>query len=223
MNRKSLFVRNYNWRILLMRVVVNMLALLITLLIVPQINLVTRSILAWLWLALALGVLNALVKPIIQVLTLRFIFATGGLVVILINAIMLILLSWLFPRQISVDGIGWALVGGAVLGITAAFLESLLGLSPPIVSDKYPEIRQRIQDRQFYKTQAELARIEARKTGGARELATAKVLVTSARASVKQYVAPAPPPASDADLELGDDEDAADHVAPLTSTAAPEV
>lgn len=180
MERTRLFARNFNWRMLLMRVVVNMLALLVILLFVPHINLVTRSIGAWVLLALALGVLNAFVKPVIQVLTLRFIFATAGLVLILINSAVLLLLSWLFPSLIQVGGIIWALVGGAVIGIVTAFLENLLGMTQPIVSDKYPEIRQRVKDRQFYRTQAELARIEAQKQGVARQLALAKVMVAGA-------------------------------------------
>jgi len=181
MKRTTLLVKNFNWRMLLLRIVVNMLAVLVTLLLVPHINLATRSMGAWIWLALMLVLLNAVVKPIIQVLTLRFIFATGGLVVILINTAVLLLLSWLFPQHITVDGILWALLGGTVLGLSTAFLENLLGLSPPIVSEKYPEIRQRVKDRQFYRTQAELARIEAHKTGIARELAVTKVMVAGTR------------------------------------------
>jgi putative membrane protein len=191
MKRFTLFNRNYYWRMLLIRLVVNMFALLLTALIVPNIYFSDRRVVVWIVVALGLGLLNTLIKPIIQLLTLQFFFATGGLVVILINAIMLLLLSWIFPNRLQVDGFFWALVGGAMLGLTSAFLESLLGLTPPIVSEKYPELRQRVKDRQFYRTQAELAKIDARKkAGGMKELATAKVLVTGASAHVAQYVAP---------------------------------
>jgi putative membrane protein len=185
MKEKTLLGRGLNWRMLLMRFVVNLVALTITLLIVPRINLVVRDLATWLWLALMLGLLNTFIKPIVQVLTLRFIFATTGLVVILINAFILLLLSWLFPRYIQVSLL-WALVGGAVLGITATFLENLFGLTPPIVSERYPEIRQRVKDRQFYRTQAELARIEARKSGKALELTTAKAVAAAAVGAVAQ-------------------------------------
>lgn len=168
-----------------MRFVVNLVALTVTLVLVPNINLDNRTLGSWLWLALMLGVLNTLVKPILQVLTLRFIFATTGLVVILINAVILLLLGWLFPDLLNVNFF-WALVGGAVLGLSATFLESLFGLTPPIVSEKYPEIRQRVKDRQFYRTQAELARIEARQTGKALELTTAKAVAIAAASAVAQ-------------------------------------
>lgn len=147
MNRFS-FWKHFNWRILLLRIVVNGLALLFTALLVPSIYFVDRRLWVWLVLAVAMGVLNAVVKPIIQFLTLRFIFATYGLVVVLINAILLGLLELFFPGLFAVQGIFWALVGGAVFGIFATVFESLLGLTPPIVSEKSPAIRQQIQQEQ---------------------------------------------------------------------------
>lgn len=147
MQRIALWRKQFNWRMLLMRIVVNALALLITAGLVPNIYFVDRTLLTWLLLALFLGVLNALVKPIIQFLTLRFIFATYGVIVALINGVLLFLLSLLLPDRFVVDGFLWALVGGAVLGLTSAVFENLLGLTPPIVSEKYPEVRHRIQER----------------------------------------------------------------------------
>lgn len=155
MQRIATWRRQFNWRMLLMRIVINALALLITAALVPNIYFIDRTVRTWLLLAIFLGILNAFVKPIIQFLTLRFIFATYGLVVVLINGILLLLLELLFPTRFYVEGIViWPLVGGAVIGIVSAFLESLLGLSPPIVSEKYPEVRQRIKDRETSSMQA---------------------------------------------------------------------
>ena len=123
--------KSFNWRMLLMRVLVNMLALAFTALVVPKIFFVDQSLLAWIIMGAALGILNAVVKPIIQFLTLRFIFVTVGLVLVVINAAMLYLLSWLMPDLFAVDSLLWAVVGGLVLGIANAFLENLLGLSRP--------------------------------------------------------------------------------------------
>ncbi len=50
-----------------------------------------------------LGLLNAFIKPVIAFMTLRFIFATGGLVLAVINGLILWLLSWLFPKLLQVD------------------------------------------------------------------------------------------------------------------------
>jgi putative membrane protein len=193
LNHTAVLLKNFNWRMLLMRLVVNMLALLFTVLVTPKVFFVDRGLGAWLLMAVTLGILNTLIKPIIQFLTLRFIFITSGMVLILINAVLLYLLSWLLPDQFGVDSLLWAFVAGAVLGLTSAFLENLLGLTPPIVSDKYPEIRQRVKDRQLYRTQAELSRLEAQKSGAARELAVAKALVMD-RVAEPLATAVAPPP-----------------------------
>lgn len=146
MQRFASWKKHFNWRMLLMRTVVNALALLITALVVPKIYFVDRTVWSWFLVAVGLGVLNAVIKPLIQFATLRFIFATYGVVVVVINAILLFLLALLFPNRFAVDSILWALVGGAVIGIVSALLENLLGLTPPIVSEKYPAIRQRIKD-----------------------------------------------------------------------------
>lgn len=173
MNETAVLFRNFNWRMLLMRLLVNMLTLLITVLVIPKIYFVDRSLGAWLLMAVMLGFLNALVKPIVQFLTLRFIFITGGLVLFLINAVVLYLLSWLLPTLFEITSILWAVVAGAVLGLSSTFLENLFGLTSPIVSDKYPEIRQRVKDRQFHRVQAELSRIESQNPGAAPELLVA--------------------------------------------------
>lgn len=188
MRDKTLFLKNFNWRMLLMRISVNMLALLVTVLVVPKVYFVDRSLGSWLLMAVILGVLNALIKPIIQFLTLRFIFVTVGMVLIIINTIILYLLALLLPSLFAVANLFWAIIAGAVLGLSSSFLESLLGLTPPIVSDKYPEIRQRVKDRRFYRVQAELSKIEAQKIGSARELAAAKAIVLDTNPAVTELI-----------------------------------
>lgn len=165
MQRIAMWRRQFNWRMLLMRVIVNALALLVTAAVLPGIYFVDRTARNWLFLAVFLGILNALIKPIIQFLTLRFIFATYGLVVAFINGILLEILEFLFPGRIVVDGlIFWALLGGAVIGIVSAVLENLLGLTPPIVSERYPEVRQRIKDRETGSVEAMITQATVERT-----------------------------------------------------------
>jgi hypothetical protein len=47
-----------------------------------------------------------------------------------------------------------------------------------------------VKDRQFYRTQAELVRIEAQKSGMARELAVTKAVVASTHPNVSRLVQP---------------------------------
>ena len=144
-----------------MRIVVNALALLITGVLVPTIDLVDPTLLNWFLLAVLLGVFNAVVKPIIQFATLRFIFATYGLVVVLINAAVLLLISWIFPGLFQVGSLLWALVAGLLIGMVSAVLENLLGLTPPIISEKHPELRRRIRDREVGSVKAQISETAA--------------------------------------------------------------
>jgi putative membrane protein len=140
------FLKQFNWRFLLVRIVVNAIALAVTAAIVPKISFVDKSIGNWLLMAFMLGVLNALLKPILQFLTLQFIFVTYGLVVVIVNALILLLLSFLFPARFAVDNLLWALAGGLVLGLLSSFLESLLGLTMPIVPEELPELRHQLEE-----------------------------------------------------------------------------
>jgi putative membrane protein len=117
---------------LLVRIFVNALTLLI-IAILPDIHFVEPTVLSVLFVALILGILNAFVKPIIQFLTLRFIFITYGFAVVIINAIILLLLNILLPGMFAVDSLVWVIIGGAVMGLVAGFFESLLGLQIPII------------------------------------------------------------------------------------------
>jgi putative membrane protein len=119
---------------MLVRVFINGLALIATAALLPDIYFVDPSLLKTLFLAAILGLLNAFVKPLLQFLTLAFIFATYGLVIVVINTIILLLLSSLLPRFFGVDSLFWGLVGGATMGILSGALESLFGLNLPITT-----------------------------------------------------------------------------------------
>jgi putative membrane protein len=140
------FLKQFNWRFLLVRILVNALALAVTAAITPKISFVDRSVGNWLLMALMLGVLNALLKPILQFLTLQFIFVTYGLVVVVVNALLLWLLSLIFPARFAVENFWWLCVGGLVLGLLSSFLESLLGLTMPILPDEPPELRRHVEE-----------------------------------------------------------------------------
>jgi putative membrane protein len=67
--------------------------------------------------ALVFGVVNAVVRPAVKLLSLPFIILTLGLFVLVINALMLLLTGWI-SEQLSlgfrVDGF-WTAVGGALV------------------------------------------------------------------------------------------------------------
>ena len=126
----------FNWKVLLLRVLINGLSLATAALFIPKITLTTENpLLTLLILGAALGVLNAIVKPIIQFLTLSLLFASYGIVVIIINSVILMLLALIFEDFIQVKSIIAAFLGGAIIGLVSMFLEYALGVTPPIVDD----------------------------------------------------------------------------------------
>jgi putative membrane protein len=131
----------------LIRIVINAIVLIVISLLVPFVRFVDASLLTIVLLAVALGVLNALVKPLLQFVFLKFIFASYGLVIVLVNTLLLYLLEWLFPASFVVDRLLWAFVAGALIGLLGTFLENLLGLIPPIVPDEETGLRRQFWDR----------------------------------------------------------------------------
>ncbi len=147
--------RSFNWRILLVRILVNAVTLVV-LAILPGITFVDPSLGKLLLMALVLGLINAFIKPILQFLTLSFLFVTYGFVLILINALVLILLARLF-QSYQIASIWAALLGGALIGLISSFLESLFGVAPPILPEKRPELSKQIQATQSSPVQQRIA------------------------------------------------------------------
>lgn len=147
----SLVVRQFNWRMLLMRILMYTLLLLLVVILTPGIYFGERSFINVLLTAIAFGIVSAIIRPIIQFFTLPFIFATYGLVVVFINVVILLVLNWFSGTILVVNGLLPAVIGGILIGVLGGALESVLGLTAPIVPDSEEELRQRIkfQDRSF--------------------------------------------------------------------------
>src|SRR5579872_3768770 len=76
-------------------------------------------------LSLILGILNAFIKPILVILTLPITFLTLGLFVLVINAILIIVASYIVPG-VYINGFFSALLFGVVLSIlNTVFLKRL--------------------------------------------------------------------------------------------------
>jgi putative membrane protein len=147
--RLSVVAAQFNWRMLLVRWLVHALVLLFVALLVPKIYFTDRRVWVWLVVAAGFGILNSVLRPLIQALMLQLFFASLGLVVALINGFMLYLVSWIFPNRFAVDSIFWALAGGLLVVLLGTFLEGLFGLTRPIVPESETELRHRLkaQDR----------------------------------------------------------------------------
>lgn len=114
----------------LIRVLVNGLAIYLVAQIVPGIS--VSGILAALGAGLVLGLVNAVVRPILIVLTLPVTLVTLGLFLFVLNAFCLWLTSKLV-RGLEVDGL-WAALFGALLVSVVSWLMSVF------ISDRGPVV-----------------------------------------------------------------------------------
>ncbi|MFF9406078.1 phage holin family protein [Streptomyces anandii] len=79
--------------------------------------------------ALVFGLVNFLVKPIVKVLTFPLFILTLGLITLVVNALMLLLTSWVCDKlQLSfhVEGFWTAVVGGLIISVVSWALHMIL-------------------------------------------------------------------------------------------------
>ena len=101
---------------LLLRWALNTVALLVVAIVVPHFH--YDSLMTVAIAALVLGLLNALVKPLLFIVTLPLTIVTLGLFLLVLNAIMLELTAWLVPG-FRIDSFGWAFAGALVLTLVS--------------------------------------------------------------------------------------------------------
>jgi len=103
----------------LLGVLVTALGIWVAVAIVPGLNF-TGSWVVFAAVALILSLVNAIVKPILKLLSLPFVVATFGLFLLVINAVMLQLTLWIAsPNALDLgltsDGFFWSTFLGAVV------------------------------------------------------------------------------------------------------------
>ncbi|MFB7779937.1 phage holin family protein [Streptomyces bauhiniae] len=79
--------------------------------------------------ALVFGLVNLLVKPVVKVLTFPLFILTLGLITLIVNALMLLLTSWVCGRlhlSFHVDGFWTAVLGGLIVSIVSWALNLVL-------------------------------------------------------------------------------------------------
>ena len=102
------------------RLIISSLAVLITALTLDGV-----TVQPWWWaviIAIALGFINAWIKPLVKLLLLPINILTLGLFTFVINAMMVLLCSWLLKPHFEVQNLGWALAFSIALTIVAWLL-----------------------------------------------------------------------------------------------------
>ena len=118
---------------LILRLLVNAAALAVATFLLSGISLTAPTtqgqVVTLLVVALIFGVLNAVVKPIFTLVTAPLVLLTLGLFLLVINALMLLLTSWVATRV----GVGWyvdgfwtALLGSVVVSVVSFVLNAFV-------------------------------------------------------------------------------------------------
>ncbi|MEH6592430.1 MAG: phage holin family protein [Halioglobus sp.] len=81
---------------------------------------------ALIWAAIALGLINAFVRPVLVLLTLPFTILTLGLFLLILNAGMLNLAGW-FVDGFEVVGFGNAVFGAVVVSLVSGLCSNFIG------------------------------------------------------------------------------------------------
>ena len=117
----------------LIRVIVDALALAVAAWLIDDITVTEQAredqAIALVLVALIFGVINAFVKPILKLFSLPFIILTLGLFLLVINAALLLLTSWIAGEiglGFEVDGFWTAVLGSIVITIVSWVLEAVL-------------------------------------------------------------------------------------------------
>jgi putative membrane protein len=72
-----------------------------------------------------LAVINTLIRPIVVFLTLPAVLLTLGIFMIVINALMILLVAWLY-EPLEVSGFGIAVITGMVIGLVNWLVSAIL-------------------------------------------------------------------------------------------------
>jgi putative membrane protein len=107
----------------LIRLIVNGIAVLIAAYLIPGLEVADAA--SGFIAGIVLGLVNAIVRPLLIVLTLPFTLLTLGLFIFIVNAICLGIVAWLVPG-FSITGFWAALFGALVISIVSWLLNGIL-------------------------------------------------------------------------------------------------
>ncbi|MEU6392477.1 phage holin family protein [Streptomyces sp. NPDC046939] len=117
----------------LVKTIANAGALAVAVLLVDKITLTGdgtgKKIGTLILVALLFGLVNWLVKPVVKVLTFPLFILTLGLITLVVNALMLLLTSWLADKldlSFHVEGFWTAVLGGLIISIVSWALNVVL-------------------------------------------------------------------------------------------------
>ncbi|SFJ61296.1 phage holin family protein [Cellulomonas sp. KH9] len=115
------------------RVLINGVAIWLATLILPGLVVVggettTQTVGIILAVALVFGIVNAIVKPIVALLSLPLYILTLGLFTLVVNALMLLLTEWITEQTdwgLRINDFGTAILGALIISVVSFVLSSM--------------------------------------------------------------------------------------------------
>lgn len=74
---------------------------------------------------LILALVNAVIRPIVVILSLPAILFTLGIFMVFINGLMVFLVGWLYP-PLEIAGFWWAILAGMIIGLVNYLVTAIL-------------------------------------------------------------------------------------------------
>lgn len=109
----------------IMRFLITVVSIIIIAAILPGIRIKGSAFLTATFVAIVIAILNVLVYPIMVLVTLPITILTMGLFLLVLNAVVIELASWMVP-SFKVDSFGWAFVFSILLTIVTFVLRGLI-------------------------------------------------------------------------------------------------
>lgn len=110
-----------------LRILINAIAIAIAASLIPGIE-ANSEIGPLIAVGLVLTLVNALLKPILLVLSCPAVLLTLGLFILVINGVILMVAGQLVGDNLLIDGFGAAFFGGLILSIVNMVLEGIFGI-----------------------------------------------------------------------------------------------
>jgi putative membrane protein len=118
-----------NWKLLIIRWAILAVAILVTAWIIPGIQIQGSGVMVAILVAVILGFANAIIRPILILLSCGCIVLTLGLFLLVVNAATLLITSWVSQRLgigFYVNGFWPALLGSLVISVISFILSHIL-------------------------------------------------------------------------------------------------
>jgi len=112
----------------ILRVIVYAIGIALVAELVPGITVANDTIGTLLIIGLVFGIVNAILKPILTILTCPLVILSLGLFILVINAIMLLITANFLPDRLQIEGFWPAFLGGILMSIISLVLERVLGV-----------------------------------------------------------------------------------------------